>query len=147
MSRMCARGIIEHDGKFLFVRNIVSPDFWCLPGGGIEVGEDVKSAIQRELIEETGIQPDIGNLLYIHQIKGTEGYDVPEFFFHIKNGHDYLSIDITKTTHGEAELAEIAFVDLSLVTVLPEFLKSELPKLAANNFSSPTRFRLSEFSG
>lgn len=145
MGKMGARGIVEHAGKFLLVRNVVSPDFWCLPGGGIEPGEDVMSAIKRELIEETGVEPDVGNLLYIHQIKSSGGYGVPEFLFHIKNGKDYVSLDITKTTHGEAELAEIGFVDIAAVTLLPQFLKAELPELAANSFIAATRFRLSEF--
>jgi 8-oxo-dGTP diphosphatase len=144
MGRMGARGIIEYDGKFFLVRNVVSPDFWCLPGGGIEKGEDVMTAISRELIEETGITPDVGNLLYVHQIKGPDGYGTPEFIFHIRNGHDYIDFDVTKTTHGEAELAEAGFVDISTVTVLPKFLKADLPDLASKGFSTPTRFRLSE---
>ena len=143
---MGARGIIEHDGKFFLVRNVVSPDFWCLPGGGIEEGEDILTAISRELIEETGITPDVGNLIYVHQIKGPEGYGTPEFIFHIKNGQDYIDFDITTTTHGEAELAEAAFVDISTVTVLPKFLKTELPALANKGFDLSTQFRLSEWS-
>ena len=144
MGRMGARGIIEYDGKFFLVRNVVSPDFWCLPGGGIEEGEDVMSAIVRELIEETGITPEIGNLLYIHQVKDPIGFGTPEFLFHIKNGIDYLNFNIHRTTHGEAELAEAGFVDINTVTVLPEFLKAELPELVANGFNAPTQFRLSE---
>jgi len=144
MGRMGARGIIEYDGKFFLVRNVVSPEFWCLPGGGAEEGEEVMATIVRELIEETGITPDVGNLLFVHQIKGQDGYGTPEFIFHIKNGKDYMDFDITKTTHGEAELAEARFVNISSVTVLPEFLKAELSELAANDFKAPTQFRLSE---
>ena len=146
MGRMGARGVIEYDGKFFLVRNVVSPDFWCLPGGGIEEGEDVLTAINRELIEETGIAPDVGNLLYVHQIKGADGYGTPEFIFHIKNGKDYIDFDIAQTTHGETELAEAGFVDISTVTVLPTFLKIELPELSTKAFNTPTKFRLSEWS-
>lgn len=146
MNKMGARGIIEHGGKFLLVRNIVSPDFWCLPGGGIEQGEDVLSAIKRELIEETGIEPVIGNLLYVHQIQNENGYGTPEFFFYIKNGSEYLNLDINKTTHGQAELAEIKFVDIKTVKLLPSFLIEELSVLATNKFNTPTRFRLSNLN-
>ena len=145
-SRMGARGIIEYQGMFLLVKNVASSgEFWCLPGGGIETDEDVVSALRRKIIEETGIEPTIGNLLYVHQIGQQGGYDVPEFFFHIRNGKDFLAIDLAKTTHGEEELLAINFVDIETVTVLPKFLKTELPELTAHNFETLTRFRLSEF--
>ena len=103
-------------------------------------------ALTRELIEETGIKPTIGNLIYVHQIGQAGGvFGDPGFYFHIKNGEDYLRLDISKTTHGEQELAEIGFVDIKKVAVLPVFLKIELPELQKNKFETPTRFRLSPF--
>jgi 8-oxo-dGTP diphosphatase len=144
-TRMCARGIIEYQGKFLLVKNASSSgDFWCLPGGGIESGEDVVSALRREIIEETGVVPDIGNLLYVHQIGQPGNYSVPEFLVHIRNGKDFSTIDLKKTSHGEEELLAIDFIDITSATVLPKFLKTELPELATRNFEVPTRFRLSE---
>jgi 8-oxo-dGTP pyrophosphatase MutT (NUDIX family) len=140
---MVARGVIECDGKFLLVRNLASPTFWCLPGGKIEDGEDVVTAMERELVEETGIHPEIGNLLYVHQIQNDNGYGMPEFFFFVKNGQDYLRVDIEKTSHGTLELAELGFKDVATVKLLPKFLKTELPKLATSSFDIPTRFRLS----
>ncbi len=138
-------GIIEYQGKFLLVKNVASSgDFWCLPGGGIETGEDLVSALRREIIEETGIEPTIGNLLYVHQIGRSGYYSVPEFLFHIRNGKDFSIIDLKKTSHGEEELLAIDFIDIETANVLPKFLKTELPELNAINFETPTRIRLSE---
>jgi 8-oxo-dGTP diphosphatase len=143
MSRMSARAIIEHDGKYLLVRQKSnSGTFWCLPGGGIEDGEDVISALERELIEETGIKPVVGNLLFVHQIKDGEGYGGPGFYFQVTNDEDYLHLDTSTTTHGELELMEVAFVDVQTVHVLPQFLKAELPKLAQASFNAPTQVML-----
>jgi len=146
MGRMGVRAVIEHNGKYLLVRNKVSEDFWCLPGGGIEPGEEIIPALKRELIEETGIEPNIGNLLYAHQIESADGFGTPEFFFHVKNAEDYLVIDLKTTSHGELELAEIDFKSLKEdIVILPGFLKTELPELKAANFKLPARVRVSRF--
>jgi len=144
MDRISVRAIIEYQGKYLLVRNAVSDTFWCLPGGGVEVGEDILSALERELIEELGVEPEIGNLLYVHSLKGPDGYGVPSFFFHIKNGSDYLNIDITSTSHGVKELAEFSFKDVSDCILLPSFLKTELKELKQADFNCPTKIRLTE---
>ena len=130
--RISVRGILLHDGKLLCVRlqpykgSLRAPggDYWCLPGGGLEEGEALLAGIEREMIEETAIKPVVGNLLYIQQFTHS-GVEYLEFFFHITNSEDYLNIDLTKTSHGEKELAEISFVDPKSVRLLPEFLSTE----------------------
>ncbi|MCP6719861.1 MAG: NUDIX hydrolase [Patescibacteria group bacterium] len=136
------RAIIEYEGKFLLVRNNASADFWCLPGGGMEPGENILSALERELIEETHVKPEISNLIYIHQIREKNGYSNPGLYFHIKNSKDYLNHNVAASTHGGHELAEIDWVDVTKVTVLPRFLASELPDIARNGFNVNTRIRL-----
>jgi 8-oxo-dGTP pyrophosphatase MutT (NUDIX family)/predicted HAD superfamily Cof-like phosphohydrolase len=39
---------------------------WTLPGGGLEHGEEPRSALARELVEETGLRVKIGSLLDVH---------------------------------------------------------------------------------
>ena len=139
-----ARGIIYYDGKLLLVRNKSSENFWCLPGGNINQGESIVEALKRELVEETGIEPILGNLLYIHQIKGPNGYGIPEFLFHIQNGKDYLSLDISKSSHGELELAEIGFKELGSLNIMPKFLQEDIPIVANRRFEVPVQFKLSD---
>jgi len=142
---MSARGIIEYDGKYLLVRQRSNNGtFWCLPGGGIEPGEDIISALKRELVEETGVVPAVGNLLFVHQIKDKDGYSGPGFYFYVENGSDYLKLDIAGTTHGSLELVEIGFVGIQGIHVLPAFLKQALPRLLQNGFRVPTQIILSK---
>lgn len=92
------------------------------------------------------MEPVVGNLLYVHQIESADGFGTPEFFFHVKNAEDYLTIDLKTTSHGELELAEIGFMPLKEDTViLPGFLKTELPELKVANFKLPARVRVSRF--
>lgn len=140
--RVSVRGIVLHEGKLLCVR--LKPykgslqleadsDYWCLPGGGLDEGEALLVGVEREMTEETGVKPIVGNLLYVQQFTHGEK-DYLEFFFHITNAEDYLHIDLSKTTHGEIEIAEIGFIDPTTKRVLPEFLQTDpLKKIAASN--------------
>jgi len=126
--RIAVRAIIEKDGKLLLVKlkpyDTAEPeDYWCTVGGGVDVCEPLEDAIVREIIEETGIAPVIGNLLYVMQWKNEQD-DVEniEFFFHVTNSSDFTKIDLSKTTHGEAEIAEMAFINPKEAYILPKFL-------------------------
>jgi 8-oxo-dGTP diphosphatase len=144
--KITARGIVFHQGKLLCARLKPyrdasvqkSHDFWCTPGGGLDNGEAIIACVEREMVEETGIKPVIGNLLYVQQY-AEDGTDYVEFFFHIVNSQDYLHIDLSKTTHGEQEIAEIDFVDPKSTYILPRFLSTE--DIAAHISSNmPTKF-------
>ena len=130
--KITARGIVFHKGKILCARpkaynnpNRDEPnDFWCLPGGKLDDCETILHCAEREMVEETGINPVLGNLLYIQQF-GDGKTEFIEFFFHITNAHDYMSIDLSKTTHGQNEIEEIEFIDPKTTLVLPKFLSTE----------------------
>jgi uncharacterized protein with ACT and thioredoxin-like domain len=51
------------------------------------------------MIEETGIAPKIGKLLFIQQFDDGEKEHL-EFFFHIENVEDYEIVDLEATSHG-----------------------------------------------
>ena len=142
--RIAVRGIALYQEKLLCVRlkpyteNLKRDNsFWCLPGGGLEEGETLLEGIKREMMEETGIKPQVGNLLYVHQFRQGQK-DYLEFFFHIINSRDYLRIDLTKTTHGAKEIEQIDFIDVTKFRVLPQFLTTEpLSERALSN--EPTK--------
>lgn len=121
-----ARGVIFDGSRILCVKlaNFQGKgpaDFWCTPGGGIEDLEGLEDALYREMVEETGIAPIIGRLLYIQQRADSTNEHI-EFFFHIENTSDYSSIDLSKSTHGELEIAEVTFINPNSEKVLPKFL-------------------------
>ena len=129
--RIAVRGIVANDDKLLLVRlkhtKIVPESIrltWCLPGGGLWENELILDGLTREMIEETGVKPVIGNLLYINQFNKDDRNHI-EFFFHIINSQDYLNINLAKTTHGINELEEIDFKDPKTIHIMPKFLKNE----------------------
>jgi len=103
------RGIIIHNSKLLIVKHKQS-QFMALPGGHLEHGEDVVACLKRELVEELGVIPEIGRLLYINTfIENKNNIEYIEFFFEVKNGEKYLNIDGVERTHAH-ELAEILWI-------------------------------------
>ncbi len=57
-------GLCIHDGYVLLTRPD-QDDYWILPGGRVELLEDTRTTLRRELLEETGYEAQIGNLLWI----------------------------------------------------------------------------------
>lgn len=131
--RVNVRGIIVKDGKLFAVRHYNEDgsirDAWCTPGGGLDDGETLHEGIRREMLEETGVEPVIGKLLWIYQFKRSQpvagkGSECLEFFFHITNADDYTMIDLSKSTHGLQEIAEVAFVNPKEVAFKPAHMQT-----------------------
>ena len=62
MFRPAAYGIIIHNDKVLLV-NTRRTNKCYLPGGGVDIGEKTKTALKREVKEETGLDIDIKNFM------------------------------------------------------------------------------------
>jgi 8-oxo-dGTP pyrophosphatase MutT (NUDIX family) len=60
--------VILHEDKLLVVKHSPEDTFVALPGGHLEWSEDIKECLKREMIEELGVAPEIGRLLYINNL-------------------------------------------------------------------------------
>ncbi|MEE6209378.1 NUDIX hydrolase [Salarchaeum sp. III] len=59
-----AARVRDPDDRLVFVRNRWS-DGWVLPGGAVEPGETPAGAARREVREETGLDPVLGDVLVV----------------------------------------------------------------------------------
>ena len=138
--RIAVRGIILLNDQLLCARlyayhrgGRTPNNWWRLPGGGLEENEALRDGVHREMIEETGVAPVVGNLLFVQQFSDQLS-EYLEFFFHIVNAADYVQTDLATTTHGLKEIAELQFCNPSSIRLLPEFLTTEpLSELIAAN--------------
>ena len=61
---VAARGLVSRGGGD---RLLVSDDgrTWYTPGGRLKPGESLKECVAREVREETGLEVDVGDLVYV----------------------------------------------------------------------------------
>jgi ADP-ribose pyrophosphatase YjhB (NUDIX family) len=57
--------VIEDDQILLLNQDTEGPRSWSLPGGKVEDGESLSQALVREMLEETGVEVEVGRLLYV----------------------------------------------------------------------------------
>lgn len=128
--RVNVRAIIYQNGKLLAVKHIGSDGeaapYYAVPGGGVDPHESLEHGLSREMIEELGVDPIIGRLLFIQQFpSGRRGYEEElEFFFAIDNPEDFDALDLTTTSHGSIELAVCEYIDPHAITIYPKFLQT-----------------------
>jgi 8-oxo-dGTP pyrophosphatase MutT (NUDIX family) len=79
-----AAAIIRRDGRLL-IHRLVIDEFWTLPGGRVEFGEDAATTIRREIAEELGCPAVVGELAYlVENLFELEGRDVHEIGFYFE---------------------------------------------------------------
>ncbi|MFZ2072460.1 MAG: NUDIX hydrolase [Minisyncoccia bacterium] len=114
------RAVILHEDKLLVVKHDKDFNYYALPGGHLEFGEDIKECLSRELIEELGVKPQIGRLLYINTFIDKNDTQPVEFFFEVVNGKDYLDIEKLERSHAH-EIIEIVWASPSdNILILPK---------------------------
>jgi ADP-ribose pyrophosphatase len=64
--RVAVGGVVLHNDKVLLVLRGQAPakGLWAIPGGGVELGETMRAAAEREIMEETGLQVKAGEIVY-----------------------------------------------------------------------------------
>ncbi len=69
------------DGSLLMVQRAHDPGagLWSIPGGKVETGEYLVQAVEREVLEETGLRAEVGDLLGIHEVIGAVHYVVLDY--------------------------------------------------------------------
>lgn len=97
--------IRDKHGQVLVVKE-TGRNWWDLPGGGMDHGEDIKSAIARELAEEVSLEGDFEyNIIDIEE----PAYLTPHNFWQVRLIFEVIPEEINFTAGEDAD--ELVFVD------------------------------------
>jgi ADP-ribose pyrophosphatase YjhB (NUDIX family) len=71
--------VVDETGRLLLARRAVEPDagLWDTPGGFLDEGEEPQDGLRRELLEETGVEVEIGDFFGMYLDRYGPGQDAP----------------------------------------------------------------------
>jgi len=135
-TRIRVAAVIVEDGKILLIAHRKKRSvYWLLPGGGVDFGESLKEALQRELKEELNINVDVRDIAFV-----SDSID-PDNERHIVNICFFCMRRSGKLELGrDKRLYDYGFFspnELNSIIVFPPF-KEKLKKLCAGKDTSHT---------
>lgn len=122
------KGIVIIDGKVWLRKN--ERDFWEIPGGKLDKGEQPETTVVRELKEELGIETKVRDILQAHLFRVEDSIDESHGVLVVTYACDYIR------TVGELEIesegGEVSFGKFTQQEVetlnIPTFYKKALEK-------------------
>lgn len=99
--------IVDERQRVLLTRRSIPPfkNMWVMPGGKINLGEPIFSALKREVDEEVGLEIEVGDLIDVfeHLTPGEDTCHYIILFYRCRPLHDQV-------VHNQDEVAETAWV-------------------------------------
>ena len=140
--------ILDNKNRVLMVcQHHEDKDIWMVPGGGIEEGEDTIHAGVRELLEETGLEIEMGPLLWhVEEVSESRGQRFVNFFMgRLVGGDMHLGMD-PEFDEMHQVLRDVKFMTKEELQaaehVYPVYLKDELWDILAQGGPVHNAFKI-----
>lgn len=145
MAHRISAGVLAlNEGRILLVRHYRNDhhDFWVGPGGGVEGGEELPAAAERECLEETGLTVRVSRLAYVDELWSDTDRAIKFWFL-----ADYVSgvIDVNANPADGESIVEAAWFtrdDLPEGHVFPDPVRTRFWDDLATGFPHPIKLPL-----
>jgi 8-oxo-dGTP diphosphatase len=70
--KLVAGAIFELDGEVVLIQRDIEPGYgkWTFPGGFVERGERAEAAAEREVLEESGLEIEVADIIGLYTYEG-----------------------------------------------------------------------------
>lgn len=101
-------GVVISDGRVLLIRRGGPPleGQWSIPGGMLEVGETLLAGVRRELLEETGIDVRVGELIEVFERINLDTEGKARYHFVVM---DYLCEPVRGEARAGSDVTDVAW--------------------------------------
>jgi 8-oxo-dGTP diphosphatase len=102
-------GVVIHEGRALLIKRGSAPleGQWSIPGGTLELGESLQDGVRRELLEETGIEVRVLELIEVFDRIFRDAAGNIQFHFVIV---DYLCAVVSGEASAASDVTDTAWV-------------------------------------
>ena len=136
----------DRDRMLLVKQRHEDNDIWMVPGGGIEDGENAADAAVRGVKEETGLDIEIGTLIWHVEEVSQRGQRFVNFFLGKVSGGELALGEDPEFDEAHQVLREVRFMtreEMKLIPKLyPEFLRDEFWSVFENEKFGYNVFRM-----
>lgn len=116
--RTSAKAVIIRDGKLLAIKlNDGKEEWYILPGGGQDSEEVLPHAVEREVREETGLEVECQDLLFVIEGVHGESFHRVDLVFSC----NYIGKAENAALHGDTNQVGFEWLKLSELNRLPLF--------------------------
>ena len=119
--RLRVMGISMSEDRLLLIKHKgfgAEGYLWAPPGGGVEFGESITDALKREFLEETGLEVEVEQFLFVNEYIALPLHAV-ELFFSVKRIGGELKLGSEERNSGQRVIEELRYFTIKALRLLP----------------------------